>query len=330
MPFNPENLQQRDEAELKPESELRPAKITTEQLNLEDAIEGFNKQLEIDKKTKAIDLVTKINELKFGAETKEDYEQLTKLFKQLEGLYRAGEISDSETIITTALEQALKEGADKNNVDMGLDGVDTPEFIALRNYVAHGLAGVGTPESMALRERLLKEGVDESYVALGLAGVGTPESMTLRDRLLKEGADKGNVAKGLAGVGTPESMALRERLLKEGADRGSVAWGLAGVSTPESMALRERLLKEGAGKGYVAYGLAGVSNPESMALRERLLKEGIDKDYVARGLAGVITKEAQEFREKYFGDNPTLLAKSYSTGWTDYDGIICRYGYEGD
>ena len=61
---------------------------------------------------------------------------------------------------------------------------------------------------------------------------------------------------------------------------------------------------------------------------KELLKEGADKKYVAQGLAGVGTKEAQEFRKKYFGDNPTLMAKSYSTGWSEDNGIICRYGWE--
>jgi hypothetical protein len=45
-------------------------------------------------------------------------------------------------------------------------------------------------------------------------------------------------------------------------------------------------------------------------------------------LAGVNTEEAEEFRRKHFADNPTLIAESYSTGWTLYNGIICRYGYE--
>ncbi len=75
--------------------------------NLEGEIENFNKQLEIDKKSKAINLVTKINELKFGAETKEDYQQLTELYRQIERLYESGEGKElpkpektkSETII---------------------------------------------------------------------------------------------------------------------------------------------------------------------------------------------------------------------------------------
>jgi hypothetical protein len=53
---------------------------------------------------------------------------------------------------------------------------------------------------------------------------------------------------------------------------------------------------------------------------EKVLKEG----YVARGLAGVNTEEAEEFRRKHFADNPTLFARSYSTSWTVYDGVICR------
>ena len=90
----------------------------------------------------------------------------------------------------------------------------------------------------------------------------------------------------------------------------------------------EKALEEGAHKDSVAWGLAGVATKESMELRERLLKEGADKNSVARGLAGVATEEAEEFRRKHFSDNPTLIASSYSTGWTVYDGVICRYGYE--
>jgi len=117
-------------------------------------------------------------------------------------------------------------------------------------------------------------------------------------------------------------------LLKEGAGKNSVAEGLAGVGTKESMELRERLLKEGAGKDSVARGLAGVGTKESMELRERLLKEGAKKGYVAWGLAGVNTEEAEKFRRKHFGDDPDLFAQSYSTGWSEYNGVICRYGYE--
>jgi hypothetical protein len=124
-------------------------------------------------------------------------------------------------------------------------------------------------------------------------------------------------------------VANLEQALKQGANKNSVAEGLAGVGTPEAMALRKRLIKEGASKDSVARGLAGVGTPEAMALRERLIKEGATKDYyVAQGLAGVNTEEAEEFRKKYFADNPTLIAKSYSTGWPAYDGVICRYGYE--
>jgi hypothetical protein len=123
-------------------------------------------------------------------------------------------------------------------------------------------------------------------------------------------------------------VANLEKALEEGADKNSIAEGLAGVGTKEAMALRERLLKEGADKSHVAWGLAGVGTKESMALRERLLKAGVSKEYVARGLAGVNTEEAEEFRRKYFADNPTLFAKSYSTDWVTHNGIICRYGYE--
>jgi len=65
-----------------------------------------------------------------------------------------------------------------------------------------------------------------------------------------------------------------------------------------------------------------------MKLRERLLKQGAEKNSVAQSLAGVNTESAEEFRRKYFSDEPILIAKSYSTSWTIYDGVICRYGYE--
>ncbi len=99
------------------------------------------------------------------------------------------------------------------------------------------------------------------------------------------------------------------------------------------MALRERLLKQEAGKkradkNYVAWGLAGVDTPESMDLREWLLEQGVDKDDVAWGLAGVNSQKAFEFRNRHFGDNPTLEARSFETGWSIFNGVICRYGYE--
>jgi hypothetical protein len=90
-------------------------------------------------------------------------------------------------------------------------------------------------------------------------------------------------------------------------------------------------LREGvreADKDYVALSLAGVGTEEAMELRERLLREGASKNYVARSLAGVNTEEAEEFRRKHFADDPTLLAKSYSTGRSILDAVICRYGYE--
>ena len=123
-------------------------------------------------------------------------------------------------------------------------------------------------------------------------------------------------------------VANLEKALAEGASKDDVARSLAGVGTKESMAFRERLIKEGASKDYVAWGLAGVGTEQAMELRERLIKEGTYKDYVARSLAGVNTKEAEEFRRKHFGDNSNLIARSYSTGWTIYDGVICCYGYE--
>ena len=61
---------------------------------------------------------------------------------------------------------------------------------------------------------------------------------------------------------------------------------------------------------------------------EKLLKEGADKSDVAWGLAGVGTPEAMEFRKKHFSGDPTLYTKSFNTGWTSIDGIICQYGYE--
>ena len=173
-----------------------------------------------------------------------------------------------------------------------------------------------------------EKGADRDDVAWGLAGVGTAESMKLRKELLEKGADKGHVALGLAGVGTAESMELRKELLKEGADENYIVWSLAGVGTAESMELREELLKKGTGENYIARGLAGVGTTESMKLRKELLEKGADKSDIAYGLAGVNTKEAEEFRREYFGNEPTLFAKSYSTEYSIYDGVICQYGYE--
>jgi len=65
-----------------------------------------------------------------------------------------------------------------------------------------------------------------------------------------------------------------------------------------------------------------------MANLEKALNEGPNNSYVTQGLAGVNTERAEEFRRKHLGDNPTLMAESYSTNWTVYDGVICRYGYK--
>jgi len=60
-------------------------------------------------------------------------------------------------------ERLLEEGADKNDV-------------------ALGLAGVGTHEAMLMRERLLKEGADKNYVACSLAGVNTEDGFDFRKK----------------------------------------------------------------------------------------------------------------------------------------------------
>ena len=90
----------------------------------------------------------------------------------------------------------------------------------------------------------------------------------------------------------------------------------------------QEALEQGADPRYVVRGLAGVGTEAAMKLRERLLKQGADPDDVARGLAGVNTPEAEEFRRKHFGHDPALLALSYSTPYSEYNGFICRYGYE--
>ena len=70
------------------------------------------------------------------------------------------EIADK---IVNELERLLEEGADKNDV-------------------ALGLAGVGTHEAMLMRERLLKEGADKNYVACSLAGVNTEDGFDFRKK----------------------------------------------------------------------------------------------------------------------------------------------------
>ena len=90
----------------------------------------------------------------------------------------------------------------------------------------------------------------------------------------------------------------------------------------------QEALKQGAFPNDVAYGLVGIGTEAAMELRERLLKQGADPADVARGLAGVNTPEAEEFRRKHFGHDPALLALSYSTPYSEYNGFICRYGYE--
>ena len=177
-------------------------------------------------------------------------------------------------------------------------------------------------------EKALEQGAEKNSVAWSLAGIGTKESMELREKLLEQEADKDYVAMGLTGVGTKESMELREKLLKQGANKDDIVLSLVGVGTKEAMELREKLLKQGANKDDVVLSLAGVGTKESMELREKLLEQGASKKYVALGLAGVNTESAEEFRRKYFSDEPDLIAKSYSTSWTIYDGVICRYGYE--
>jgi len=61
---------------------------------------------------------------------------------------------------------------------------------------------------------------------------------------------------------------------------------------------------------------------------EKVLEQGASKNHVAWSLAGVNTESAEEFRRKHFSDKPSLMAASYSTDSTTYNGIICHYGYE--
>ena len=61
-----------------------------------------------------------------------------------------------------------------------------------------------------------------------------------------------------------------------------------------------------------------------MTMRQWLIDNGADKNYVAQGLAGVATEEAERFRKEVLVE-PTLIARSYSTGWTELDAVVCRY-----
>ena len=89
-----------------------------------------------EKKEEALDLVAKINELKSSAKTKEDYQQLTKLYQELEKIFEGGEGQELEPWLaeqyqsqidileSRAIIYELKPG----ERELGFKGIDGKEY----------------------------------------------------------------------------------------------------------------------------------------------------------------------------------------------------------
>ena len=88
----------------------------------------------LEKKSKALEIVTKINELKPGAQTKEEYQQLTKLYQQLEKLYEGKEGQELEPWLAEQYESQFQilEGVGLleklKSGEKGIIGIDGKEY----------------------------------------------------------------------------------------------------------------------------------------------------------------------------------------------------------
>ena len=60
--------------------------------------------------SKALDIVAKINELKTAAQTKQDYQELTKLYQQLEKIYEGKEGQELEPWLAQQYEEEKAKG----------------------------------------------------------------------------------------------------------------------------------------------------------------------------------------------------------------------------
>src|SRR3989338_2761237 len=87
----------------------------------------------LEKKTKALDIVTKINELKTAAETKQDYQELTKLYQQLEKIYEGKEGQELEPWLAQQYEKQIDIlrdacGFELESGEVGITGIDGKDY----------------------------------------------------------------------------------------------------------------------------------------------------------------------------------------------------------
>ncbi|MBI2054221.1 MAG: hypothetical protein HYT36_02720 [Candidatus Staskawiczbacteria bacterium] len=111
--------------------ELMPTQPFTEE-EVKD-MERLEELSALEKKTKALDIVAKINELKTAAETKQDYQELTKLYQQLEKIYEGKEGQELEPWLAQQYEKQIDIlrdacGFELESGEVGITGIDGKDY----------------------------------------------------------------------------------------------------------------------------------------------------------------------------------------------------------
>jgi peptidoglycan/xylan/chitin deacetylase (PgdA/CDA1 family) len=119
---------------LKPEGK---EEIVTKSFTKEETedIERLEELSAIEKKTKALDIVAKINELKTAAQTKQDYQELTKFYQQLEKIYEGKEGQELEPWLAQQYEKQIDIlrdacGFELESGEVGITGIDGKDYPA--------------------------------------------------------------------------------------------------------------------------------------------------------------------------------------------------------
>ena len=118
---------------------LRPASLKELMLTqpfTEEEIKDMERLEELsalEKKTKALDIVAKINELKTAAQTKEDYQELTKLYQKLENIYTEKEGQELEPWLAEQYEKQIEIlrdacGFELESGEVGITGIDGKDY----------------------------------------------------------------------------------------------------------------------------------------------------------------------------------------------------------
>jgi len=220
----------------------------------------------------------------------------------------------------------------------------------IQSALARTLIGLSDIDSMSLREALLERGTNLNDIFISLIGIDTEDAMNFRKNSFENAVEDAResgwgegsygplanaAAKSLIGVGNDDSMEWRRELISMGADANEIARSLTFVNNNKATELREELwqgkvgrlgeepviLEEPPDSNTLLISLVGVDDSASMDLRAKLMEGDAKPISLAYSLAGVdipfevppvSAPGAETLRKKYLGDNPELLALSYS------------------